>query len=229
MNRTVPALLLLATMFTAGCGGLRPEPPRKEYHVISAERRIRSLAPRIGEVLLLEPVRISPAFEDESFVYRRSATRYESDFYREFFAPPARLVEQSIAQWLRTAGSFGQVTDLSSRLTPDHSMTVNVVEIYGDYSGEKPFAVLTLQVALYQETPAGPVLMHSGTWHGREEVTEAPGSEDLVAAWNRALGQILMQLEREISEAAVTSSAPGGARPRVPAGLRRAAVPLPGS
>ena len=194
---------LIATLACAltisGCSKLRPEPPRKEYFIISTERRIRSIAPRVGDVLLLQPVHISPAFEHSNFVYRRSATRYESDFYREFFAPPARLVGESIGSWLTTSGSFGQVTDLSSRLVPDYSLETNLVEIYGDYSGEKPAAVLTLQVALFSEAGGTPKLVHSGTYSQRVEIKDAPGAEELVAGWNQGLEAILLNLEKDLA------------------------------
>lgn len=219
MKRLFLTATLALALVLPGCTQLRTEPPRKEYFVVSAERRIRSIAPPVGRVLLLQPVRISPAFDQQGFVYRRSATRYETDFFREFFAPPARLVGESFQRWLTTSGSFQQVVDVSSRLEPDYSMEVNVVEIYGDYSGEKPAAVLTVQVALFCEQAGGPSLVHSATYSERQEIQDSPGAEDLVEGWNMALQAILTAQEKDLA----TNTLPCGLRPTSSA----PAVPAP--
>lgn len=99
--------------------------------------------------LRVEPIRVSPAFDQPSLVFRLGPEEYGDDFYHEFFVLPSEWLRQAMTEWWAGTGMFSQVTSGGSLLRPDLSWETRVSSMYFDVTDdEAPVAVLEIRGAL---------------------------------------------------------------------------------
>ena len=90
-------------------------------------------------------------------VIRRPAATIESDFYHQFFIPPATMLEAAVGAWLRQSGLFVRVGPPSSEWPAGLLLTGHVAALYGDFSQpDQPKAVLELQLMVLDARPGAP-------------------------------------------------------------------------
>jgi ABC-type uncharacterized transport system auxiliary subunit len=127
----------LGLLLFAGCGNLIKQPaPQKQTFVLNPENPAEAPdadAPR----LVVQAVRIAPAYEARNFIYRLGLTEFESDYYNNWLVSPAQLFQESLRAWLQDSGVV-YVTDSSTMLKTQYVLETNVAELYGDYSGPSP-------------------------------------------------------------------------------------------
>jgi uncharacterized lipoprotein YmbA len=89
-DRARRALVVAAAVVLAGCSVTRPSPVKQTFlldpPMPAAVVKTQPSSLRMGTVTVGAP------FRGRGFVSRESELRYESDFYNEFFVPPATMI-----------------------------------------------------------------------------------------------------------------------------------------
>ncbi len=186
----------------AGCVSVRRGYPEKRRYMLHVEREGPTAIPSQGGLptLVIERFGAAPPFAGKGFVYRTGEARYESDFYNEFFVPPAAMVTEQTRAWLAGSGLFGTMARSAAYVQPDYALDGMVTAIYGDYSDPAgPLAVLEVQLALIRE-PLGEATVSHHLSH-RASVP-APGGtpQALVAGWGQGLREALQRFEQALRE-----------------------------
>jgi uncharacterized lipoprotein YmbA len=197
---SLSACVLLFLILLPGCLGLKQSYPEKRQFVLDVARSGDASGSKIGEVLRISRIHVSPRFEGKGFVYRTGDLTYESDFYNEFFTSPGPLLIEEMRKWVRGSGLFDHVPDPGSRLAPTHVLESTVSALYGDYrESEAPKAVMEMHFSLMRNTsPGSEVAFENGY---RKEVSVTGDSPDALAeGWNEGLSQILKDLETDLAD-----------------------------
>ncbi|KAF0245641.1 MAG: hypothetical protein FD180_1419 [Planctomycetota bacterium] len=192
MHRTAVALLLT---LLAGC--LAKDYPDRHLHVIGAERPGEAADGPNGAILAVKPFTINSRYEGAEFVYRKSDTTWETDYYETFFVPPREMVTDAARTWLARAGIFENVTGLSSTAPPTHILEGHVTQLWIDSRESTLKACVEVQFVLVDQgrTPAKVLFKESYT-----KLVDLPSDtpEDAVRAWGAGLADVLQRLEKDI-------------------------------
>jgi cholesterol transport system auxiliary component len=189
------AFVLLAA---SGCVSLAKTFPEKHYFALDAVRQGEPAASVSGSILKIHRFHISPRFEGKEMVYRTSDTRYEADFYNEWFISPAAMVTQQAQNWMTNAGLFQHVVDASSYLDASHILEGAVTALYGDYRQKgSPKAVLDLQIILIHDGPIRADIVFRRDYHQTVDLA-ATSPEMLTRGWNEGLRRILEGFEKDL-------------------------------
>ena len=189
---------LLATL-GSGCVSLERSYPEKRYYVLEVRTPETTSGAVRDEILQVSPLRISPRYQDRSFVYRISDAGFESDFYNQFIAPPAGLISEEIRKGLINTQLFKYVISASNSQAPSYVLEGTVNGIYGDFTNlNAPAAVIDLEFFLTSDLPAKPgILMQKR--YVRSVPVSSRSPEALVKSWDRALEEILTALTADLS------------------------------
>lgn len=165
-------------------------------------------------VLRIGAINVAAAFRGKAFVYRRSDLAYESDYYNEFFVPPATMFADAAAKALAAAKVFERVVPAGAAGNDgDYLLDGFVSAFYGDVrDAAKTTAELTITFYLSAMGDLGAAPLWS-----REYTQQAPIArttpDAFAQAQNAALGALLGSLVRDLSTADL-SRRPAGAPPR---------------
>jgi len=188
----------LATL-GSGCVSLERSYPEKRYYVLEV-RTPETIGEAVrDEILQVSPLRISPRYQDRSFVYRISDTGFETDFYNQFIAPPAGLISEEIRKGLINKQLFKYIISASNSQAPSYVLEGTVNGIYGDFTNlNAPAAVIDLEFFLTSDLPAKPgILMQKR--YVRSMPVRSRSPEALVKSWDQALEEILTALAADLS------------------------------
>ena len=185
-------------MFGNGCVSLERNYPDKHFYVLEVRPPEMSGETARDEILQVSPLRISPRYQDRSFVYRISDSGFESDFYNQFIAPPAGLISDEIRKSLIAAQLFKYVISTSNSQAPSYVLEGTVNGIYGDFRNlNAPAAVIDLELFLTSDLPAKPgILMQKR--YVRSVPVSSRSPEALVKSWDLALEEILAALSADL-------------------------------
>ncbi len=172
--------------------------PEKRFYVLE----VREPAPAGGAVqdaiLQVSTLRISPRYQDRSFVYRISDNGFEADFYNQFIAPPAGLISEEIRKSLIGAELFKYVISASNSQAPSYVLEGAVNGIYGDFRDRNaPAAVIDLEFFLTSDLPAKPGIVLQKRYVKSMPVSSR-SPEALVKSWDLALEAILTALIEDL-------------------------------
>ncbi|WP_243439109.1 ABC-type transport auxiliary lipoprotein family protein [Fundidesulfovibrio soli] len=210
MRTPLKALILcLAAATLAACASpplSRPAPDRRLFN-ISAQRPEAAPAPKnaplAATVLKVRPLQINPAFQGKEMVYRLGDSRFDSDYYNTFFTQPAQNLTGQVRQWLARAGLFGNVVDSTSQVADTHLLEGMVNALYGDFTDKgAPKAVMEAQFFLVANKGDAYTVLFEKDYS--RVVAFQPGGGDAAAlaqAYNKALAEILAELEADIRQA----------------------------
>ena len=196
--RTLFVIAALLAVLNSACVSLERDYPDKHFYVLE----VRPLATNgdvvRDEILQVSLLRISPRYQDRSFVYRISDTGYESDFYNQFIAPPAGLITEEIRKSLISSQLFKYVISASNSQAPSYVLEGTVNGIYGDFRNlNAPAAVIDLEFFLTSDLPAKPgILMQKRYVRSMPVSSRSP--EALVKSWDLALEEILTALTADL-------------------------------
>ena len=204
MNRKTVLIVIIGIFglfpFMAGCINLEKSYPEKRYFTLDASREKDVSSPDKGEVLTVRRFRVSPKYEGKGLVYRLDDLSYESDFYNEFFIPPASMFTEEIRKRLAGSGLLKHVVDPASLLDSTYILEGAVTALYGDYRvSTAPKAILEIQFFILQETAASPKIIFQSQYH-KEEHFKNDTPDALVKSWNAAFNQILTEFETDLKE-----------------------------
>lgn len=191
-------ILCCAVLLTVGCFSVKKEFPEKREFLIDVARDGEARAAANEAILVVRPFRISPAYQEQMFVYRMDVGEYETDFYNIFMVSPEAIIAQEAEEWLGKAGIFKNVVDSSSLVEPTHALEGSIVRIYGDFS-ETPKAVMEIQIALVALEGKPGIIMHKT--YISEKPIDSDQPQDLIAGYEIALKDILMRAEEDLQAA----------------------------
>jgi len=196
--RTLSVAATLAATLASGCVSLERSYPEKRFYVL--EVRAPEATDRAGqiEILQVSTLRISPRYQDRSFVYRISDSGFESDFYNQFIAAPAGLISEEIRKSLIGAQIFKYVISASNSQAPSYVLEGAVNGIYGDFRNlNAPAAIIDLEFFLISDLPTKPgILMQKRYVKSMPVSNRSP--EALVKSWDLALEEILTALTADL-------------------------------
>ncbi|MCC6198553.1 MAG: membrane integrity-associated transporter subunit PqiC [Burkholderiales bacterium] len=194
------ALVAAAGAALASCS--RPQPVKGQFVLEPA------LPPPVAKtqqgLLRVGSLTVAAPFRGRQFVFRETDLKFETDYYNEFLVAPGANIGEATARALAAAKVFTAVAPASVTVDPDWLLDGFVESLYGDGRNmSKPVAVLTIVYFLR------PVAGDAGVpvWSRRYErqVPFTTGSAaDYVAAQNKALGEILAELARDLSGLTLT-------------------------
>ena len=200
MTVTMGALgftLLTASFLFSGCVSIERSYPDKRYFLLEITSNASPQTPVDSGILQISSARVSPRYADRNFVYRRSDTRFESDFYNQFLISPGELVTEELRRELSKAGIFKFVVGSANLLAPTHIMENMVITFYGDFRELKaPKAVFEMEFFLTQEaTPSG-IVFHK--LYQRIVPVQERNPEALVKGWNQGFEAISSSLVSDL-------------------------------
>jgi cholesterol transport system auxiliary component len=187
--RALGFTLLAASFLLFGCVSIERSYPDKRYFVLDISLKESPQDPADSGILQMASARVSPRYADRNFVYRRSDTRFESDFYNQFLISPAALVTEELRRELSQAGLFKFVVGSANPLAPTHTMETMVNTLYGDFRDLKaPKAVIEMEFFLTQEASPSGIVFHK--LYQRIVPVQERNPEALVRGWNQGLESI---------------------------------------
>jgi ABC-type uncharacterized transport system auxiliary subunit len=157
-------------------------------------------------VLLLRTLRAAPGLDQRGLRILGPRDEVRVEFWAEWTAPPADLVEEALRRWLLASGRFTAVTAPGSRLRPDLILEGELTALQAE-----PVAGLArarLSALLLAEEARGNRVLGQFLVEGRAPLPGGPQADgrvaaaDAAAAMNAALGEALGQLERDLARAA---------------------------
>jgi cholesterol transport system auxiliary component len=189
--------LLAVSLLLSGCVSIEKSYPDKRYFVLDISFKASPQNPADSGILQVASARVSPRYADRNFVYRRSETRFESDFYNQFLISPAALVTEELRRELSQAGLFKFVVGSSNPLPATHTMETIVNTLYGDFRDLKvPKAVIEMEFFLNQEVSPGGIIFHK--LYQRIIPIRERNPEALVQGWNDGLEAISNSLVTDL-------------------------------
>jgi hypothetical protein len=189
---------LAVTFAMTGCLS-RLAPPAQTYAFSAAD-----VAPNTSpgsRVLGIRALSVAPPFDGRAFVYRIGATSFVRDPYAEFLDSPVDEIAVPVRAWLRRSGSFSAVAEPGSLVKPNTFAEVSVTELYGDF--RKPgraAAVLTIRFVFVDALDGIPGKIILAREYSRSEPLDERTASALMNSWNRELGDIFTELNRELSD-----------------------------
>ena len=184
--RALVLTLLSAAFLFSGCVSIERSYPDKRYFVLDVAASTSAPSPADKGVLQMVSARVSPRYADRNFVYRRSDTRFESDFYNQFLVSPSALVTEELRYQMARAGLFKFVVGSTNALAPTHTMETIVNALYGDFRDLRaPKAVIEIEFFLSQETSPSSIVFHK--LYEKVVPVQERHPEALVQGWNQAL------------------------------------------
>lgn len=164
----LPALRLfavgVAALLLTGCGSFFKQPnPNKETFLLPSMGGLPDgeMSGDVGTVVAVRPFHIVRAYGDKSLVYRLSEVHVEQDYYNTWLVSPDAMITDRMREWLASSGAVGQVQTTGSLLKADYVVEGNVTELYGDYTGKTPAAVIELKLTVMpvaREASGGAIL-----------------------------------------------------------------------
>ena len=197
MRCLLAAAAAAALAAVAGCSFTRPSPV-KETFVLEPAYPPVAAKPQPG-LLRVGTLTVGAPFRGRSFVFRESDLQYETDYYHEFLVAPAANIGEATARALSAAKVFASVAPAGVVVDPDWILEGFVESLYGDARDmAKPVAVLTITYYLRHGDGDAGVPIWSRRYERRVPFT-AGNTSAYVVALNGALGDILVELARDLS------------------------------
>jgi uncharacterized lipoprotein YmbA len=197
---TVIAFALLA------CAPTRP-PIDTANWLVSPER---TGAPRTMQSplwLKMGSFSVTTPFDTKSLVYRLGDQQYEKDFYNAYIASPSSMFSNATRQWLDQSGIFRLTVAQGTSFFPFYTLQASIDELYGDYRG-KPEAVVSVQFFLTVTNPNISTPLITAKRYTQRVALANNLPQTLVLGQQRALAEILQQLEADLFAASANLPKP---------------------
>lgn len=188
--------VLLAGLAVGACSNPLSRPyPEKQLFLLQARRPgAPQRAPR-GKVVLVRDVQSTAGTESRSLVTRLPGGQQRSDFWNEFFAPPAAMVDDAMRRWLTDSGAASAVLAPGSRARADIAIEATLTALFGDGTdAAAPRARVGLAVLFLGVDRDPPRILGQVTIEEAAPIASlAP--EVVAAGLNTALGNALARVE----------------------------------
>jgi len=192
------AVLLAAPALAAGCANPLSRPFAEKTLFVLDVRRPQRLPPNPrGRVLVLRTITPAPGVELRGLVTRLAGGQQRADFWNEFFAPPAALVQDQLRTWLADAGLFSAVVDQGTRATPALALEPVLAGLFADGSVSPPQARAQMQALLLGLDRTPPRVLAKGD-HDRAAQIASLEPAAIVAGLNVALAAVFGEIEASL-------------------------------
>ncbi len=189
---------VIVPFLAAGC--MKRQYVKRDTYALDVSRPGPVSSVETDAVLRVRTLRVSPRYESKSFVYRSGDLSYETDYYNQFFASPDIMITEEVREWLQGSGLFRQVFDYTGQAEHTHVLEGEVIDLYGDFSrGTQPKAAIDVRFRLIRDTPGRSEILFQKHYR-RELPVGIDTAEALVGGWNKALEDILTDLEKDLRE-----------------------------
>jgi cholesterol transport system auxiliary component len=194
----VNGVLLPALLVLSSCVNLAKSNPERQYYALDVARQVEAGIPAAGTVLEVRRFGVAPAFQGQELVYRTDNTRYESDFYNQWFVPPSTMLTQQVQNWLVNARLFEHVVTTTSYVQATHRLEGTVTDLYGDYrQKDRHQAVVGIRMILIEDNSTRTAILFQRDYQKMVDVTDT-SPEGLTQAWNQGLEQVFMAFEQDL-------------------------------
>lgn len=191
--------MILAAIGAAGCMPSR-KPIVKDTFLISPERPGSPAETASTKSLVIQPFSIAPAYQKIGIVSRTGETRFDSDFYNEYFVAPSRMITNQTRNWLSESGLFAHVLSHYSSVEPVCLLEGHISQLYRDMrQPDQPKAVLEITFFLVQQLQQNDSVRLQKTYSVAKPV-DGLTMLDYSAAQSAGLAEILAQLEKDLAQ-----------------------------
>ena len=200
------ALLTVIAFALLACAPTRP-PIDTANWLVAPERT--GLPRKMQSPLWLKMGAFSVAapFDTKSLVYRLGDQKYEKDFYNAYIASPSNMFSNATRQWLDQSGIFRITVAQGTSFFPFYTLQATIDELYGDYRN-KPEAVVSVQFFLTVTNPNIPTPLITAKRYTQRVALANNLPQTLVLGQQRALAEILQQLEADLFAASANLPKP---------------------
>ena len=191
--RAARALVLAAALLTCACASKLARTPETFTIDPPAPRPVPAAA--ANRIVSLRSFEVAPTYAGSELVYRVGEHAIERDPYASLAAPPSRLLTAAMRGYLRDCDYIRDVVAPGEGLPVDADLEPVLLELSGDFSNPaEPVAVLALRIRVLTR-PAGAapereILLKA---YSRRIPLSQRTAAAVVAAWNRALGEIMAE------------------------------------
>jgi uncharacterized lipoprotein YmbA len=189
-------LLVLIALTLLACAPTRP-PIDTANWLVAPERTGFPRKMQSPLWLKMGAFSVATPFDTKSLVYRVSDQRYEKDFYNAYIATPSSMFSNASRQWLDQSGIFRITVAQGTSFFPFYTLQATIDELYGDYRG-KPEAVVSVQFFLTVTNPNLPTPLITAKRYTQRVALTNNLPQTLVLGQQRALADILQQLEADL-------------------------------
>lgn len=199
--RIAGTLLVLACagFLLSGCARLKTTYPEKRFFMITSERDAPPVSLQNPGILLIEDFSISPAFQSKEMVYRTGQLEYETDFYHNFFLPPAEMITIETRRWISDSGLVSMVTGRRSPLEARYRLEASIPSLYADLRGDSPEAVFEIQFLLLDTKSRPPAVVLQRDYRQEHPLPDT-SAESVVEGFSLALEAVLSRFENDLLE-----------------------------
>jgi cholesterol transport system auxiliary component len=207
LKRIASVSLLAVIAFTLlACAPTRP-PIDTANWLVAPERTGAARAMQSPLWLKMGSFSVSTPFDTKSLVYRLGDQQYEKDFYNAYIATPSNMFSNATRQWLDQSGIFRITVAQGTSFFPFYTLQATIDELYGDYRG-KPEAVVSVQFFLTVTNPNIPTPLITAKRYTQRVALANNLPQTLVLGQQRALAEILQQLEADLFAASANLPKP---------------------
>ena len=192
-------LLLISIATFYGCAKLDKDYPARDYYTLSVQRPPGNFGNEIDKIFEFTRMSISPNFNGREFIYKLDDSKFDSDFYNQFFSPPAVIITVEVGGWIESSKIFKNVVDPYTPIYPNYSLHGTIKELFGDYSKSKPEAVLSIHFYLLDESEIDSKIILNRAYSEKIEIN-SKSAKSLIEGWNNALARILSNLESDLKK-----------------------------
>ncbi|WP_207262588.1 ABC-type transport auxiliary lipoprotein family protein [Desulfovibrio sp. Huiquan2017] len=201
MKRHAILIALLVTALAASaCVKLGARPLEKRYYQIAPARTATKAAAPRKLVLMVRRLSVSDLYNTRELVYRSPEERIDSDFYNLFFVSPSNMLTTELRRWLRESGQFKHIIEPGSIAVPDLTLEGTVNALYGDYTSDRPAAVVEMQFFAVDESTAENDIVFSGSYAERVPLADS-SPQALVKALTQGVEAVFTSLESDLAAA----------------------------
>jgi cholesterol transport system auxiliary component len=191
-------VVLLAAAALAACSFSRPPVERTTY-LLTATRDAPAAPAAKPVAVKVRPMRAVPLYERKEFLYRVDGERVVSDFYNEFAEAPESMLTAAATGWLKSAKLFAAVVEPGVPVDAPYALDGSIVALYGDLRDPaRPASEVAVQFYLVRLRGSGPELVYDRVLRSRVDASSRD-PRALAAGYNKALAQILGELERDLA------------------------------
>lgn len=201
---------ILATLALPACSVLPDRPYQQTQRFILAPERPPGRPAdrppaRRGPVLLLRTLRAAPGLDQRGLRILGARDAVTVDFWSEWTAPPADLVEEALRRWLLASGRFSAITAPGSRLRSDLILEGELTRLQAE--PVQGIARASLSALLLADGTGESRVLSQFLADGTAPLPGGPRADgripasDAAAAMSAALGDALGRLEAALAAA----------------------------
>jgi ABC-type uncharacterized transport system auxiliary subunit len=173
---------------------------QKRTYLLEVNMPAEKIQPAQFSEIKVRAFKSLPPFNSLNIVVKRANGETVMDFYNSWIAPPHDLVRVQTTRYLEKIGLFNAVYDSASGTVTSLGLEGMVSELFLDFRGEKPAAVVTLRLVVLDERAPDFTVLWSAEKTGRAEY-DAEGRDVIIRAFAAALTQVLEMLALELWKA----------------------------